>query len=71
MTIADGIVIELRLENNNMKKSVLFSAIAIGLYYLVRELLAKEETKPEPPKKHLTNAFSKAKARVVEANEQG
>jgi hypothetical protein len=48
-----------------MKRSLLLSAIAIGVYYLVRQLLGKEEITPEPPKKHLTNAFAKAKQKVV------
>ena len=55
-----------------MKRSLLISALAIGAYYLVRQFLGKQEgTSLEPPKKHFTNAFSKAKSRVVEANEQG
>ena len=54
-----------------MKRSLIISAVAIGAYYLIRQFLGKEKAPLEPPKKHLTNAFSKAKARVVEANEQG
>ncbi|MCW3108306.1 MAG: hypothetical protein JWQ09_2812 [Segetibacter sp.] len=48
-----------------MKRSVLITAIAIGVYYLLREILGKEENAIAPPKKHLTNAFSKAKEHAV------
>jgi len=46
-----------------MKRSFLLSAIAIGVYYLLRQFLRKEEEviPTAPRKKHLTNAFSRAK----------
>jgi uncharacterized protein YdaU (DUF1376 family) len=51
-----------------MKRTFLFSALAIGVYYLLRQLLSKEEQPiATPRKKHLTTAFSKAKARAVNA----
>lgn len=55
-----------------MKRSVLISAILIAVYYLVRQLLGKEEpeTITAPPrKKHITNAFSKAKEHALAATE--
>lgn len=55
-----------------MKRSLLVSAILIGVYYLVRQFLGKEEgeTITAPPrKKHLTNAFSKAKEHALIATE--
>jgi len=48
-----------------MKRSVLISAIAIGVYYLLKQILGKEENTAQPRKKHLTNAFSKAKKHAV------
>jgi len=45
-----------------MKRSIIISAIAVGIWYLVKEILGRQErTTLEPPKKHLTNAFAKAK----------
>jgi hypothetical protein len=55
-----------------MKRNLLVSALLIGVYYLLRQLLGKEEqeTITAPPrKKHLTNAFSKAKEHAVAASE--
>jgi hypothetical protein len=48
-----------------MKRSLLLSAIAIGLYYFFREFLSKNEDKLTPPTKHLTNAFANAKEHAV------
>lgn len=51
-----------------MKKSALISAFAITAFFLLREFFKKEgETAavPEPRKKHLTNAFSKAKEQAT------
>lgn len=48
-----------------MKRSVLISAIAIGLYYLLREILRTEGNETAPRTKHLTNIFSKAKEYAV------
>ena len=54
-----------------MKKSFIVSAILITVYYLVRQLLGREEEEisEAPRKKHLTNAFSKAKQHAVTATE--
>ncbi len=49
-----------------MKRSLLISAIAIGVYYLLRQILENEENATaQPRKKHVTNAFSKAKEHAV------
>lgn len=51
-----------------MKRSFIITAIALGVYYLVREILGKEEeTTVVARKKHLTTAFSKAKDHAVKA----
>jgi hypothetical protein len=55
-----------------MKRSLILSAVAIGAYYLIRQLMGKEEAETitaAPRKKHLTNAFSAAKERAVAAIE--
>ena len=56
-----------------MKKSFIVSAILIVVYYLVRQLLGREEeedTIPAAPRqKHLTNAFSRAKQHAVATEE--
>ena len=46
-----------------MKRSFLLTAIAIGAYYLLRQFLQKEEEEipTAPRKKHITNAFARAK----------
>lgn len=54
----------------HMKRSVLISAIAIGIYYLLREILATPENTQMPGRKHLTNAFSKAKEHAMNAAEE-
>jgi hypothetical protein len=48
-----------------MKKGFLITAIAVGLYYLLREILGKEERTVAPPQKHLTNVFSRAKEHAM------
>ena len=49
-----------------MKRSLIISAIALGIWYLVKEILGTEEqATPEVPKKHLTNAFAKAKEHAI------
>lgn len=55
-----------------MKRSVIVSAILIAVYYLVRQLLGREDEETiasAPRQKHLTNAFSKAKQHAVAATE--
>jgi hypothetical protein len=51
-----------------MKKSFFISAIAIGVYYLIKYLGKEEESLSTTPRqKHLTNVFSKAKEHALAA----
>ena len=53
-----------------MKRSLLISAIAIAAYYLIRQLLGNnDEGTVAPPRKHLTDAFARAKEHAVAATE--
>ena len=53
-----------------MKRSVLVTAIAIGVYYLLREILRTEERTVTPGRGHLTNAFSKAKEYAINTHSE-
>ena len=45
-----------------MKRNVILAAIALGVYYLIREITGKKEVKSAPRQNHLTSAFSRAKS---------